>query len=199
MEVSVDLQTFLKNYAMKNEVTTKDAAWEIISKAMHYPEFTTYLPDGFMVIPPVSVHAEAPVRDRTPVARERAARNLNSATTTTKESSGEDTNGKWDFLKGSKPTSLFFEGSDVEVDNWKNLYVKLVELAVSLNPNAVPPKYFLAEPTKDTVEVEGRHLNTFWHIPWFASRINRILSKLDKKMILTYTKAGETLQYHFPV
>ena len=193
MEVTADLQTFLKNYASQNNVTTKDAAWEIIQKAMHYREFTTYLPEGFMVIPPA--HEVEVIR--TPEIREVAAANLNEAIRETANS--DESAGKWDFLKKSKPTQFTIDSATYRVENWKELYVQVIQYAMSVDPNAIPIRYFLAEPTKDTVEVSGKHLNVFWHMPWIVGRINRVMGRLNKRLTMTYVQKGENHQFHFPV
>ena len=193
MEVTADLQTFLKNYASQNNVTTKDAAWEIIQKAMHYHEFTPYLPEGFMVIPPA--HEVEVIR--TPEVREAAAANLNEAIRETANS--DDSAGKWDFLKKSKPTQFSIDNTTYRVENWKDLYVQVIQYAMSVDPNAIPIRYFLAEPTKDTVEVSGKHLNVFWHMPWIVGRINRVMGRLNKRLTMTYVQKGENRQFHFPV
>ena len=46
-EQTAQTGTFIQNFAAANQINTKEAAWEIVHKAMSIPAFKPFLPDGF--------------------------------------------------------------------------------------------------------------------------------------------------------
>ena len=67
---STHTAAFIQKFAADQQVSTKDGAWEVLYKAMSYPAFKPYLPDGFVPQVDNDTAPVAPVADTAPATRD---------------------------------------------------------------------------------------------------------------------------------